>query len=558
VGAARVVAVAAACVAGVALVAAWFVLAERWVHFWDSAGYWRATADLADRIRHDVLGALGTVARTVRRDDYNLSPVLALAPPAILFGPGRLAYVLSIVLVYGLAAVARVAWFAERAVLRPLGFSTSAVVLAVAAVALLPAFWLPVLVGLPDVVGCAVLPWIWWLVRPPLAAVPVRRLLGAGALLALLVVLRRWYAFWGIGLLVALAIETAWRARRRDALVAEWTRLGVLAAAAAVAFFVATGAHGVAMLRTDYRDLHTAYRSVAPLRTAGERLLLYVGPGWLACAAAGAALALRSPATRPVARLLLLQSAAIVLLFTRTQNFASHHLYLLLPQLQLFAAVAVARLADLRVAGARGVAIGAMALFVAVAFAHAVVPGVPRLLGPASTLFGAATYPPPRRDDLDEVARLVTTLDELTRARHDRVYVLSSSTVLNDDLLRNAHLALPSLPELGDRIVATAHVDRRDGFPWALAQARYVVVTEPVGFHLDPEDQRVVGVPAREIVAGSTIGRSFARLPLSFALDGGTTAYVYARSRELPQDEIDALLGSLRAAYPGNAAFAGR
>lgn len=552
-----VLTVAAASVGAVALFAVWHVLAERTVYFWDAAASWRAAVDLGERLRHDAVGALGTVLRTIRRDEQNLAAVLPLAPATIAFGASRLAHVLALVLVYGFAALASIALFVERAILLPLGASRTAVAFAIAVVGLLPAFWAPVLSGLPDVAGCALVPWIWLVARPPLRALPVRRLLLAGVLLALLVVLRRWYALWGLALLVALAIESAWQARRRAAVLDEWARLGLVAAAALGALLLTTGPDGL-VLADPGGELHGADRAADPLRAPGARLLSYVGPPWLAGAAAGALVALRAPATRPLARLLLLQSAVIVLLFVRVPSFAGQHLYLLVPQVQVFAAAAVALAADLRAPLARRAARAAVAGLAVLAFAYAFVPGAESLPDDARSLFGPTVRRPERRGDLDELARLVATLDELTRARHDRIYVLSSSTVLNDDLLRNVSLVLPSLPDLGDRVVASAHVDRRDGFPWALAQARYVVVTEPIGFHRDPHEQRVVGLPAEEILAGSTIGEAFTRLPLRFALDGGTTALLYARTRELTRADVDGLRAALEGARPGGAGSAGR
>jgi len=295
------------------------------------------------------------------------------------------------------------------------------------------------------------------------------------------------------------------------------------------------------MLRTDYGQLYAAYRGSDPVRTAVAGLLRDFGPLWLALAAGGAAVTLRAAGTRAFARLLLVQSLVIVVSFARTQGFNAHHYYLLLPQILCFASVAVAALAAIRVVPLRRVVVAALGMLLLLDFAVVLVPGVQRRLGPVAGAFSAVAYPPPVRVDLDEVARLARMLDELTRVDNGKVYVLSSSVLLNEEVLANAHSSDPALPDLRDRILRTSHVDQRDGFPWAIALARYVVVADPIGYHLDPKNQRVVGIPARAILRGTTIGDSFERLPGDFVLEDGSRVTIHARRREIPRGDLELL-----------------
>lgn len=526
---------------------AWYVSAERTIPFWDQAGYWRMTLAIADRLPHDPLGTLGTVLRTVRRDDYNQLAALPLAPAVIAFGDGRLAYVLAIAVLYGLAAAASVAAFTARAFLRPLGAAPLGVALAVVSIVVAPRLWLPVLVGLPDVAGCIVVPLVWWALRDPLEQIPTRRLAAAAAGLALLVLLRRWYAYGVLALLLALGVEQVVRIgvgpRVRATLGAALSRLALLAGGAFVLVVLASGAHAADMLLTDYARIYAAYRGASPLRDAATALPRDFGWLRIALAAGGAAIVLRDAATRPLARLLLVQTLLVVVLFGRTQGFAAHHEYLVLPQLAAFGAVAVATLAGARAAG-RIVAPALLVLLV-LDFAVQLAPGVRSALGPAAAAFGRVAYPPAVRGDLDEVARLVRTVDALTRDAHERIYVLSSSTLLNEDVLANAHLADPALPDLRDRILPVSHVDARDGFPWGLAQAGLVVLTDPTGYHLRPDDQRVIGVPADALRERTGIGAAFVRRPETFALEDGSTVLLFGRLRDPSPGEIAELQRAL-------------
>lgn len=539
----------AGALAGGALLAfvAWYVRAERTVPFWDQAGYWLKTLAIADRLPHDPLGTLGTVLRTIRRDDYNQLIVLPLAPVVALLGESRLVYVLAIAVLYGLVAAASIALFTERAFLRPLRATPLGVALAVVSIVVAPRLWLPVLVGLPDVAGCIVVPLAWWALREPLEDAPPRRIVAVAAALALLVVLRRWYAYGVLALLLALGVEQIVRiglgARGRATLVAALSRLAMLAGAALGFVLLLSGAHGLEMIGTDYGRLYAAYRGASPLREAV--LALPRDFGWLrlALAGIGALLVLRDAGTRPLARLLLVQTLLVVVLFGRTQGFAAHHEYLVLPQLAAFSAVAASSLASVRRAG--GVLASLLVVLLSLDFAVQLAPGAQAALGPAAAAFGRIAYPPVVRADFEELSRLVRTVDVLTRDAHVRVYVLSSSELLNEDVLANAHLADPSLPDLHDRILPVSHVDARDGFPWALAQAGIVVVSDPTGYHLRPEDQRVIGVPADAIRGGSGIGAAYQRRPETFVLADGSTVALFGRLRDPSPQEVAELQRAL-------------
>jgi hypothetical protein len=182
-------------------------------------------------------------------------------------------------------------------------------------------------------------------------------------------------------------------------------------------------------------------------------------------------------------------------LFTRTQNFGSHHYYLLIPQIEVFAGALAGALASIRHAALRATLCAGLGSILLLDFLSAFVPGVQPALGPLAAAFASRVYYPMVRDDLDEVARLTRVLDALTHDGSEKIYVLASSLVLNEDVLRNAHLVDASLPDLEPRILRASHVDKRDGFPWRLELANYVVLTAPVGYHLDPTDQRVIGHP---------------------------------------------------------------
>jgi hypothetical protein len=131
------------------------------------------------------------------------------------------------------------------------------------------------------------------------------------------------------------------------------------------------------------------------------------------------------------------------------------------------------------------------------------------------------------------------------------VYVLASSVQLNSDIVANGcHYFEPGLASLEAKLLPTHHVDRRDGFPFQFFRAQYVVLTNPVGYHLAPENQRVIGLLAEELISGEHLGRSYKRLPFEFALDGGSKAYIYKREGRFDVHDLKAISDTFVRLYP--------
>jgi hypothetical protein len=186
--------VAALCLAGVAnAFAAYFVAQEQYVYFWDLSGYWIKYLDIRISIVEHPISALNSVIGSVRTDQYNPLPVLALVPVELLFGSSRFAYILAVTNLYLLPGAVVIGLLALRLCQpgSPRQF-LPLLVLATASILMLHPLWAPVLRGFPDVVGIGVIGGILLLhFRRQLAEHELSNLIATGLLLCLLVLLRR-------------------------------------------------------------------------------------------------------------------------------------------------------------------------------------------------------------------------------------------------------------------------------------------------------------------------------------------------------------------------------
>jgi hypothetical protein len=154
------------------------------------------------------------------------------------------------------------------------------------------------------------------------------------------------------------------------------------------------------------------------------------------------------------------------------------------------------------------------------------------------------------RHDLDEVRRLLAHLDQRLAVAPGWVYVLAVRGPLTDTGLGFANLSLGTEFTSPGFVLSSAHVDRRDGFPDNLLQARYIVLPEPIQAPEPPVHARVAAEPARCLLDGEGIGRAFRRGREVFVFDGGVRASIWDLVRPLTADDVAVLSARLRAYYP--------
>lgn len=536
-----------------AALATWYVTGERTLYRDDHVAYWSLSSDLARRLATDPVPALGAVARSVDRE-LNLLPALPIAVGMLIAGRSRLAYVLLVVVIYVVPAVLATAWVAARATTT--AQRTRLAPFAVGALLLwLPAFLQPVLLGYLDAGGVALggVAWACYLLatgearRGSLAAV------GAGLAAALLALFRRWYGIGVVGFVAAVAVDTALTAaaarRGGPRAMVRAARPGLITVATCLAALAAIALPRLAAIAaTDYADRFAAWDSaVTPL---AELVAAVVRYGALPLVVVGglAVTALGLTAMRRPALLLLTQVAVSWLVFHRIQDPSVHHWYLWLPGLVIAAALTLVEL-DVRWMGGHGRLVAAVATGGTAVFLIAVLAAPPAVAGRVGVLGDVRLQPTVHRD-LDEVRRLLTVLDERLALRPGPIYVLAMRGLVTDTSLGFANFSLDAEYLAPRFVLASAHVDRRDGFPDGLLAARYVLLPMPLEAPDPPVHHRVLAVPAAQILAGTGIGAAFRRSPERFQLEGGVTVLLYDRLRPSTPAEIEALSAELRHFYP--------
>jgi hypothetical protein len=167
-----------------------------------------------------------------------------------------------------------------------------------------------------------------------------------------------------------------------------------------------------------------------------------------------------------------------------------------------------------------------------------------------SSLLSDFKQTPRVRTDIETLKKMTLFLKEVSTEKQ-RIYVLSSSGILNDDILRQ--IEMPENKNALPFMNLTHHVDLRDGFPESFFTSEFIVLSTPVQYHLDESGQKVIGILAEELLNG--ILKDNFTIIKSYQLDNGVTSVVMRKVSPINKEEIENIRSEFKGYYPNNPIF---
>jgi hypothetical protein len=508
-----------------------YVSVERLFYYWDLAVYEDLARKIASAFRQSGGAGWGQVRRSLG-EDYNALFAVPLVP-FLSRHPTRLAYTLSLALVYLVPFALSIGALATRLLIGP----TRAVFWAAAGLSLfVPMSWIPTLRGYPDTGAATLVVLAAWIYLRDEEQARVRDAAAIGLLLALAALFRRPFLFAALAFVAsALAFEIT-RAisrhrqghgdlRKDDAALAIRLVVGTLAAVVVVA---ALGRGFLVRLRAyDFASLYRAYEEPVPVVFAW-----YAGAyGWtvVALAAGGAIAAWRAGLLhRSRASFLALWAAVSLLqwLFAVRQLGEQYTLHFT-PFLVLGLAALLWTIWSIEAPLRRALARTA---FTIVLVANVVFGLTTVAKGSLLRSAFGGSWVPLVRADYGTLAEFVEYLRQTSNPAQG-IYVVASSHTISPDLLGHAERTLHDGNVALD-FLSVPTVDSRDEYPLgALLEAEHVVLVKPLQTHLRPEAQRILRFVYDLFTKGSALAQDFEMRPDFFPLPGGAGISVYSRRR---------------------------
>lgn len=524
---------------------------ENYVYFWDWSFYQSRFAFIVGKFHEGFLAPIKTLVYSIAFTEQSLIAPFIIAPFGLLFGTGRSVFLFSVLNVFALPTALMISVVFMRLTTPQNNKKWGYALIPLTIALLTPQFWIPITLGFYDVSTLIVVCVIWLLLLSDWSNKPKIKATFTGILLTTLIFIRRWYGYWVFSFFPAVGLE--WlvaKAKKRKPFLN--LKLIFICGISAFLFFLLVGAPIMyEIVKNNYAEMFSAFKhGDSTLQVMLEAVIHY---GWFSIifAVAGFILAIKNNNAKSFLNIIGVQTLLTLYLFSRVQRVDQHHHYQFMIVIILFQALFLLYLwrSELSKVG-KYLLTTLFCLVTLVNFTQALIPQFSILRWQTAHLFAGAQHYPLVRHDTKTIENLMSYLNQ-NASSNSTIYVAASSLILNDDILKNSCYYLSFNLPVCQRVLQNSSVDLRDGFPQQFLRADYVVVGDPIQYHLRPQDQRVVGVLADEIINKNNIGNAFELMPQKFTLDNGVEVKIYKKDRNFTPQELQNLKATFLTYYPG-------
>jgi len=351
-----------------------------------------------------------------------------------------------------------------------------------------------------------------------------------GVLLALSIYLRRWYSFFAVSFIITTLIHCCFKKNMK-------VFFEILLSSGFVLLFF-TQDFVSSKLLADYSFIYSAY--ALGIRTDFMIFTRYFGilMTFVVCLYV-IIKQFKNRGKILTESYILFQALLTFCLFISVQTHGQQHL-------ALYVCAFVLLLLSLVSAIKGRLAISLMVIFCSLQTANTFVPR----LQPTSIMEikRAAVIPDfsnyPRVDkNAESILPITEYMDSEIGKKNKTVCFLASSIKLNHDTLKNAEVSLSvkqkTQIDRGEYFYYISNVDKRDGLSPTLFKTDYILVPSELQIHLAPEEQKVIAVPYEMIIKNEGFGNAYEKQDVEFALADGTKIYLYKRTRDISDAEIE-------------------
>lgn len=482
------------------------------IYYWDDVTYWEISRDI-------ISGKMSpnfweNVYNSIGNNDYNYLAALPSAAWMYVFGISRQSFVAGLVVMYIIPSLLMIYSLAKKISKAPrFAFIT--------AVFIMPVTMFLAFNGFVDVGGMmlALACYSLYYTRDGTSERWYTYIV-IGILLVLIMVFRRYFAFFSISFLTAMVIDCILFKRKwRYLFIAGITSALILST---VLFPFLTG-----ILLKDYGNLYEGYKYA--VNTDIKLITRYYGAVFLAVLFVVPFVSvIKKREYRPI--FLWIQVLVCVVTFILTQTHGQQHLLLYVPALTVLTLFMVNCISNQLV-------LILLCVLTAVNFCSVYTERQqPQNIQEIKTVSMIPTFSmkSQKRDDTDEILTLKRNLDKVI-PENSICSVLSSSFILNDSILRNVESSLNAgITREPDYIRALPEVDSRDALRLnEIYNAEYILVAIPSQTHLAPGEQTIVDEAVSSFVNGSDIAQCFSEVEDFSGSVGDIQVKLYVRTDDV-------------------------
>ena len=528
----------------------YMLVQNKYVYIWDYGGYWTHSYSQMQILFSRPLLAVLRLGGSIFFSDYNSILPTLLAFPLKLFGYTFTRYVLVNYAVF-LVPVFFLLWV----LLKSLAGKKYAGLSLFLAVMFSPVY-LAMLRGYIDI-ACLIPAVIALVLFNDYDALSftreqIKRDVYISSMLLCTLMFRRYFVFYVQGYMTALAVWSAYSVLKNPSVpklravrnaVLNIAVIGVFALLVMLIFFAPMLHH---ILTRSYADMYASYDAPMPDKIIG--VLNFYGYFVFIFAALGGIVSLCVKKMRRYICFCAVCLAVTAATFFHVQAMDIHHFYTLAVPLFIMSGTGIILFSEMFTGKAlRNSALMLCVLVVCANFANCFMPEVRQILGRAGHFF-SRVHTPLIRNDIPQLNELCDYLNSKTAGTEKSICIMSGGALNYSvmDALRKPYETQPV-----HNLYKTLHIDLRDGFPVELLKAEIIVISEPV-----KSDQENVRFISRELMdSTSRISRHFVKDSRTFALDGGTTVYIFEKQSDFEQEDLQYMADYYARVYPGHEAI---
>lgn len=482
-----------------------YALLSRTVYFWDSSTYWDISSMLAKKPIN--FGFISEVYNSVGTSDYNYLVAVPVALWLKMFGTSRVSYIAAITLFYLIPSELAIYKLSKR-------ISKAPLVAFAITVAIIPSLMYLTAIGFIDVAGVFVALLCYLIYFKDEKNTKDSVILGV--LLTLIMVVRRYFAFFSVSFVTVMIIDAILFKKDRKKLF-----ITLLSLALTLVVFLYPFLRNI--LLKDYGALYAGYK-YNPV-TDIKLITRYFGLTFLLTLLASVPYAIVKKHEIKGA-FALLQMLICVFMFVSTQTHGQQHLLLYVPALAVIV-----------ITGINAIQKQWMFIFICVlAAVNMLSPCIWRTQPQniqeikSLALFPSYSVKPEKRDDIHELIALRRILDEQI-PEGEKCGVLASSFVINSSIIENVIESVNMKEAREDQyITGLPEVDSRDY--WRLDELyniNYLLVATPAQTHLAKGQQTIVEQAVSSFKNYTDIARFFERVNGFKARIGNINLELYRR-----------------------------
>ncbi|MXV36941.1 MULTISPECIES: hypothetical protein [unclassified Saccharibacter] len=522
-----------------------FVTQEQDIYSFDDTLYWGKWERFSYELTHNPLYDLGKIFSSLWKREYNFLPVIL---PSIFYHfpiYSRLDYILSISIIYFIPSVILFSFFLNK--IKENHYLSASSFISVLFPLTTAAFLAPTLRGYPDIGGLFFIILALFYSFKINLTIPqnIKHLAILSVLLWAAFAFRRWYLYTVISMYITIPVTSMILYSTKDSIKdAKQVIINIIKSGFLFLAFLAIfqGKVLYTILTFPYGQAYSAYQMGFPYSFAYT--IHHISFFIIFSSLLGALLALLSKNRTYIA----LATACIFneiisfSLFTRTQSPGVQHIIPFTLWATLLACFAHMKILDsLKLKTIRILYVLPLTLLLSFSWYNAFFIEKDH---PIDSYLSAKTLPF-HVDHYQNYLKMVNDIPNIL-GHNKRIFILSSShTVLNDTTV--THLLHD---QMSDQIFLTNHVDWRDRINTDIIKADYILVVDPIQTHLVPTRQRIITIPAYDLLHERTIGHAFEKTPYIYQLNNDATAYLYKKIRPVSKQEIHDFLDEHFLYYP--------